>query len=293
MMEHILEIQSLRKEYNDFTLRDISFKLPYGYIMGLIGPNGAGKTTTIKLIMNLLQKNGGAIKLFGQDHIHHEVEIKERIGFVYDLPHFYEHLTLKQMKSIIAKFYKRWDENVFQQYIQDFDLPLRKRIKTLSRGMKMKYALAIALSHHADLIIMDEPTSGLDPVFRRELLEILSHVIQDEKKSILFSTHITSDLERIADFITFLHDGELVFTNSKDEILENYGIVKGGKELLSQELKGFMLGIRESEFGFEALTSNRGEVHRRFKQELVVEKATLEDIMFLLIKGNKHVTAHN
>ena len=227
-MENILEIKSLRKEYNGFALKDVSFQLPYGYIMGLIGPNGAGKTTTIKLVMNLLRKNSGEIKIFGKDNLEHEVEVKSRIGFVYDTPNFYEHLTLKQMKSIIAPFYKNWDEVMFRKYIDEFDLPLTKKIKTLSRGMLMKYALAIALSHHADLIIMDEPTSGLDPVFRRELLDILSGLIQDEKKSILFSTHVTSDLERIADYITFIHKGEMIFSRPKDEIFEEYGIVKGG-----------------------------------------------------------------
>ena len=279
-MENILEIKSLRKEYDGFTLNDISFELPYGYIMGLIGPNGAGKTTTIKLIMNLLRRNGGEIKIFGKDNIEDEMEVKSRIGFVYDTPNFYEHLTLKQMKSIIAPFYKKWDDALFHRYIREFDLPLKKRIKTLSRGMNMKYALAIALSHHAELIIMDEPTSGLDPVFRRELLDILSGIIQDERKSILFSTHVTSDLEKTADYITFIHKGELVFTSTKDEVFENYGVIKAGKEFLTEENSKFFSGIRESKYGFEALTSNIREAHQKFKVSAVVEKATLEDIMF-------------
>ncbi|MDQ1353611.1 MAG: type transport system ATP-binding protein, partial [Acidobacteriota bacterium] len=176
-MENILEIKSLRKEYKGFTLNDISFALPYGYIMGLIGPNGAGKTTTIKLIMNLLRRNNGEIKIFGKDNREHEMEIKSRIGFVYDTPTFYEHLTLKQMKTIIAPFYKSWDEAMFQRYMKEFELSLKAKVRTLSRGMHMKFALALALSHHAELIIMDEPTSGLDPVFRRELLDILSALI--------------------------------------------------------------------------------------------------------------------
>ncbi|MCP4148810.1 MAG: ABC transporter ATP-binding protein, partial [bacterium] len=158
-MENILEIKSIRKEYNGFTLKDISFELPYGYIMGLIGPNGSGKTTTIKLIMNLLRRNSGEIKMFGLDNLENEMEIKSRIGFVYDDPHFYENLTLAQMKNIIAPFYTKWDEELFRKYISEFELPLKKAIKTLSKGMHMKFALAIALSHHAELIIMDEPTS--------------------------------------------------------------------------------------------------------------------------------------
>jgi len=204
--------------------------LPYGYIMGLIGPNGAGKTTTIKLIMNLLRRDDGEIRIFGKDNLEYEMEIKSRIGFVYDTPTFYEHLNLKQMKNIIAPFYKNWDEVLFQRYIKEFELPLKRKVKALSRGMLMKFALPIALSHHAELIIMDEPTSGLDPVFRRELLDILSALIQDEKKSILFSTHVTSDLERIADYITFINRGKVVFSRTRDEIFEKYGVVKGGKQ---------------------------------------------------------------
>ncbi|MCP5108477.1 MAG: ABC transporter ATP-binding protein [bacterium] len=288
-MENILEIKSLRKEYDGFTLKDVSFQLPYGYIMGLIGPNGAGKTTTIKLIMNLLKKNGGEIKVFGKDHIEDEMEVKSRIGFVYDAPAFYEHLNLKQMKNIVAPFYKSWDDGMFQKNIEAFELPLKKRIKTLSRGMRMKFALAIALSHHAELIIMDEPTSGLDPVFRRELLDILSSLIQDERKSILFSTHVTSDLERIADYITFIHKGEVVFSRERDEIFENYGIIKGGKELLTEENDRLFAGVREHKYGIEALTPCLQEARKKFKNGAVIEKASLEDIMFLTGKGGGNV----
>jgi len=287
-MENILEIQSLRKEYEGFTLKDISFQLPYGYIMGLIGPNGAGKTTTIKLIMNLLQRNSGEIKIFGKDNREHEIEIKSRLGFVYDTPTFYEQLSLKQMKTIIAPFYKKsWDEEMFQRYMKQFELPLKAKVKTLSRGMHMKFALALALSHHAELIIMDEPTSGLDPVFRRELLDILSALIQDERKSILFSTHVTSDLERIADYITFIHKGEVIFSLTRDEVFESYGVVKGGKELLTEENDSLFAGIREHKYGIEALTSNLPEARKKFKTAAVIEKATLEDIMFYTGKGGK------
>ena len=279
-MENILEIKSLRKEYDGFTLEDVSFELPYGYIMGLIGPNGAGKTTTIKLIMNLLWRDDGEIRIFGKDNLEHEIEIKSRIGFVYDTPTFYEHLNLKQMKNIIAPFYKNWDEALFQRYIEEFELPLKRKVKALSRGMLMKFALAIALSHHAELIIMDEPTSGLDPVFRRELLDILSALIQDEKKSILFSTHVTSDLERIADYITFINRGKVVFSRTRDEIFEKYGVVKGGKELLREENNGLFTGIREHKYGIEALTPNLEEARKKFKTGAVIEKATLEDIMY-------------
>ncbi|HEX9975264.1 MAG TPA: ABC transporter ATP-binding protein [bacterium] len=279
-MENVLEIQKLRKNYGDFALQDVSFSLPEGYIMGLIGPNGAGKTTIIKLIMNLIMKHGGKIEIFGKNNLEHEVEIKSRIGFVYDNPNYYEHLNLKQIKNIIRPFYKEWDEKVFLSLADQFELPLKKTIKKFSRGMVMKAAIAIALSHHADLIIMDEPTSGLDPVFRRELLDLLYQLLQSEKKSILFSTHITSDLERIADYITFINHGKIVFSKSKDEVLENYALVKGGNDLLNEETKIWFAGIRKSQFGFEALTDDVKKIKKNFGSDVVIDKANLEDIMY-------------
>ena len=281
-MENILEIKNLRKEYKDFTLKDISFVLPKGYIMGLIGPNGAGKTTIIKLLMNLIKKNNGEISIFGKDNIANEVQIKSRIGFVYDSHSFYEDVNLKNIAKAIAPCYSNWDDNVFLELIEKFDLNLTKKFGKLSRGMKMKFSLALAFSHHADLIIMDEPTSGLDPVFRRELLEILSEIIQDENKSVLFSTHITSDLEKIADYITFIRNGEIVFSSSKNELVENWAIVKGGKELLSEKYKKSFLNIRENEYGVQALTNMKNEINKTILSEITVERASLEDIMFYM-----------
>jgi len=287
-MHNVLEIKNLRKDYGDFCLDDISFSLPEGFIMGLIGPNGAGKTTTIKLIMNLIMKNGGSIKIFGKEHIAHEVEIKSRIGFVYDNPNYYEHLNLRQVKNIIAPFYKDWDEAIFRELVDKFQLPLKKILKKFSRGMVMKSAIAIALSHHADLIIMDEPTSGLDPIFRRELLDLLYELLQNEKKSILFSTHITSDIERIADYITFILGGKIIFSTRKDEVLENYAIIKGGKELLNEETKRFFRGMRISEYGFEALTDNVDNIKKALGSDIVIDKATLEDIMYFSNMKDHH-----
>jgi ABC-2 type transport system ATP-binding protein len=205
-MEPILELQNVTKKFPGFTLQDVSFSLEPGYIMGFIGANGAGKSTTIKLIMNLLRRDSGEIRVFGLDISKHENEIKNRIGFVYDENHFYEELTIREMKTIIAPFYRDWDDNVYKRLLKDFELPEKQRIKNLSKGMKMKFSLAIALSHHAELLLMDEPTSGLDPLIRSDLLEILADVIQDERRSVLFSTHITSDLDRIADYITLPHN---------------------------------------------------------------------------------------
>lgn len=284
-MNNILEIKDLKKGYKDFTLNNISFNLKKGYIMGFIGPNGAGKTTTIKLIMNLIHKDSGEITIFGLDNVKDEIAIKDRIGFVYDENYYYEDLTLETMKNIIAPFYSRWDDNCFKNYIKDFNLNPKSRIKELSKGMKMKFSLAIALSHNAELIIMDEPTSGLDPIFRREILEILSNIIQDENKSIFFSTHITTDLEKIADYITFINNGNLVFSQPKDHILEKYGIVKGGLDILTSSARKEFIGIKENSFGFEALTNNIAKTKAMFKNEVLIEKPSLEDIMFYTISN--------
>ena len=280
----MLEIKNVSKNFEKFKLNDISFNLESGYIMGFIGPNGAGKSTTIKLIMNLLKKDSGEIKIFGKDHIDFEREVKNRIGFVYDESYFYEDLTINQMKNIIAPFYKNWDEKMFNKYIKDFNLDYTQKIKKLSKGMKMKFSLATALSHNADLIIMDEPTSGLDPIFRREILDILYSVIQDENKSIFFSTHITTDLEKIADYITFINNGEIVFSKSKDEVLESYGVVKGGNNLLDRDTRKEFLGLRETKVGFEGLVENPQRLKKLFGSEILIERPTLEDIMIYSVR---------
>lgn len=286
-MDSILEVKNLRKEYKEFALKDISFKLERGYIMGFIGPNGAGKSTTIKLIMNLIRKNSGAINIFGRDNILHEKEVKEKIGFVYDENYFYEEVTLEEMKRIIAPFYKKWDNRTYDKYIKEFSLPAKKKIKELSKGMKMKYSLAIALSHHAELILMDEPTSGLDPVFRSEMLDILCSIMQDENKGVFFSTHITTDLEKVADYITFINNGEIIFSEPKDSIMEKYGIVKGGKELLDGDTKKEFIGLRENSFGFEALTNNVEGMKKLFKNSILIEKPSLDDILVYTVKGTR------
>lgn len=283
----MLEVKNLSKEFlfDGFKLKNISFNVKPGYIMGFIGPNGSGKSTTIKLIMNLINKDSGEIKIFGKDHIKHEKEIKDRIGFVYDESHFYENFSIDEMKSIIAPFYSKWNDDLFYQHLKDFDLRANQIIKKLSKGMKMKFALAIALSHHADLIIMDEPTSGLDPIFRREILDVIYNIMQNEEKSIFFSTHITSDLDQIADYITYINKGEIVFSKSMEEIMDNYKLVKGGADLLNDYNRGKLLGIRETKVGFEGLTDNIEKIKSIFDSEILIEKPSLEDIMYYT-KGN-------
>lgn len=288
-MENILEVKSLNKNYKGFSLKDLNFKLERGYIMGFIGQNGAGKTTTIKLIMNLIRRNSGEIRIFGLDNIKNEKDIKQKIGFVYDETYCYEDLSLVDMKNIIARFYKEWDDNTFNRYMSDFNLPKDKKIKELSKGMKIKYSLAIALSHKAELIVMDEPTSGLDPVFRSELLELLSSIIQDENKSVFFSTHITTDLEKVADYITFINNGKIVFSDSKDSILQKYKIVKGDNSLIDADTKKEFIGVRQNSFGFDALTEDVPKIKTIFGDEVLFERASLEDIMVYTVRGNRNV----
>jgi ABC-2 type transport system ATP-binding protein len=287
-MSKILEVNNLSKTYKDFTLTDVSFSLEKGYIMGFIGPNGAGKSTTIRLLMNLIKREKGRVRIFGLDYKNHEIEIKNRLGFVYDENIYYEELTIGEMKGLVAPFYSRWNEKLFWKLLKDFDLNPKKKIKDLSRGMKMKFSLAIALSHHADLIIMDEPTSGLDPIVRSELLDILTDYIQDENKAVFLSTHITTDLDRIADYITFINEGKIIFSTNKDELLENYGVVKGAKEDLTPALRGQLIGVKVGSLGFEGMTINKQKVKEVVNQRVLIERPTLEDIMLYTVRGKQN-----
>jgi len=282
-VDNALEITLLRKEYPGFTLRDVSFALPRGHIMGLIGPNGAGKTTVIKLILNLVRRASGSIRVLGLDNLEHETEVKSRTAFVLDETPIYGYLKTGAVASIIAPFYPGWDEARFKTLCREFDLPRTKRAGAFSRGMKMKLALALALSHGAELILLDEPTSGLDPVFRRELLERLSGLIQDGRTSVLFSTHITSDLERVADHLTCLRDGELVFSTTRDEILEKWAIVKGGPELLEGEAARLFRSVSRGPYGLTALTADKEEARRALAgRGAVIERVRLDELVYFL-----------
>lgn len=292
-MENVIELQRVNKAFRDFEVRDLSMSVKKGFITGFIGGNGVGKSTTIKMIMNLLQPDSGTISIFGLNYKQHEKEIKQRIGFVFDEPVFYEQLTMTEMKGIIKSSYSRWDDDLFQYYVNLFELPLKKKLQTFSKGMMMKASLTMALSHHAELIIMDEPTSGLDPIFRRELLDILHHIMQEGEKTIFFSTHITTDLDRIADYIAFIHNGELQFTKEYCQIEKEYAIVKGNTELLDRDTEKEFIAIRKSNFGFEALTANKTRTAKLFGNSILLEKPTLEDIMYYTKKGAEHIAAVN
>lgn len=279
----VLTVKNLCKRFNTFSLDNISFSIPPGTIMGLIGANGAGKTTIIKLIMQLLTQDSGDITVFGQDTRSDFKRIKQKIGFVYDGPFFYENLTIKAMTRIMAPFYPDWQWDTYHSYREQFKLDENKKIAELSKGMKTKYALLTALSHRAEFIIMDEPASGLDPIFRREFLDIIYDAISDEKCSILFSTHITTDLERIADYVTFIQNGNLVFSKTKEAVFSEYRLVKGGLEVLNGSLEKNFIGIKKTPFGFEALSNRLQEL----PENCLIEKPTLDDIMVYYEKSER------
>lgn len=288
-MENVIELQNVSKSLKGFQIKNLSMEVKKGFVTGFIGANGAGKSTTIKMIMNLINPDSGNVSLFGMTYLNDAKQIKERIGFVYDDNVFYDELTLKQMTKIIAPAYKQWDSKQFTYYQDLFELPLNKKMKTFSKGMKMKASLAIALSHHAELIIMDEPTSGLDPVFRRELLDILQNIMQDREKTIFFSSHITTDLDRIADYITFLQNGKLIFTKDFYAIAEDYALVKGPLDLLDVDTEREFISVHKANTGFEGLTENVHSIENLFNKEVVIEKPSLEDIMYFMKKGTQHV----
>lgn len=287
-MENVVELKNVTKKFKGFSVNNIDLQVKRGFVTGFIGANGAGKSTTIKTMMNLLKPDTGEVKLFGLDYKTHEKAIKERIGFVYDGNIFFEGLNLKDIKRIVAPAYKRWDDTLFYQYVEQFELPLNKAIKTFSKGMQMKASLAIALSHHAELIIMDEPTAGLDPIFRRELLDLLQELMVDSNRTIFFSTHITTDLDRIADYIAFIQKGELVFNQSIHDVAQNYALVKGQLNLLDRDTEKAFVHVHRATTGFEALTDNIKAAKNIFGDTVIIERASLEDIMYYFKGGIHH-----
>jgi ABC-2 type transport system ATP-binding protein len=276
-MNNILELNGVFKNYKTFVLEDVSFSLPKGFIMGFIGPNGAGKTTTIKLILNMLQRNAGTIKVFGKDNISYEQEIKEKIGVVMDNTFYVSEWSLKDIERTLKPFYRRWDSGKYNSLLSDFRLDMKKKVKEISRGMKMKLMIAIALSHEADLLILDEPTSGLDAVARNELMEILSEFIEDENKGVLFSTHVTSDLEKTADYITVINNGRILYSGIKDDLLEKYVVIRGGLDVLDDELKTQIIGCREHNVGFDGLIDR--SVLPLISKNIVTERSNLDEII--------------
>lgn len=280
-MQNALEIRNLTKRYVDFTLDNLTLSLPSGCIMGFIGENGAGKSTTIKLILDLIQRDEGETFILGQDIQTADKQIKEEIGVVMDECCFPENLNIKEINKIMETIYKTWDAAVFHQYIKQFSLSEKKAVKDFSRGMKMKLSLAVALSHNPKILILDEATSGLDPIVRDELLHIFLEFIQDENHTIFLSSHILSDLEKACDYITFIHKGKLIFSQPKDDLLDNYGMLKCSDWDFSTIDKTAVIGSHKNSFGVEALV-----LKNKVPSHLVMDRATIEDIMLYHIKEN-------
>lgn len=285
-MEYAIEVRNLTKEYENFKLENVSFNVGKGIIMGFIGENGAGKSTTIKAILNLIKKDNGLITVLGKEINRNEKGIKNELGIVLNDGNFNEKLNVKAINKIMKNIYKRWDDDVFYKYIEKFNIDTSKKIEEFSKGMKMKLSIAIALSHKAKILILDEATSGLDPVARDEVLDILMEFIQNEENSILMSSHITSDLEKIADYITFIHNGEIIFSENKDKLIYDMGVVKcTEKQFKTIEVQDRMF-YKKGIFNYEVLIDNRDEFSKKYPS-LVINNSNLEEIMLFYIKGDK------
>ncbi|WP_018753020.1 ABC transporter ATP-binding protein [Paenibacillus sanguinis] len=282
-MDAILQVENLTKQYTDFKLDHVSFSVPKGTIMGLIGENGAGKSTTIHAILDLIHKDEGTVTFWGQE-LSSSKQYKEDIGVVFDGINFHETLTPAQVGKISRVAYKQWDQELYLNYLTRFDLPLDQEIKTLSKGMKMKLSIAVALSHKPKLLILDEATSGLDPVMREDILDVFLDFVQDENHSILMSSHITTDLEKIADYITFIHQGKLLFCKAKDELRYHYGIIRCGAAIFNQIDKTEILTYRKDDYQWNVLVSDKEKARRKYKTA-VVDDATVDDILLLYVKG--------
>lgn len=287
-MESILELERVSKTFqkSDFALDNISFSLPYGAIGGFVGENGAGKTTTIGCILNTVKRDSGTVKLFGREMTDKDTDVREKIGVVYDGDNFPGFWTAKQLSQVMEGIYAQWDNALFQKYLEDFHLPARKRIKDYSRGMTMKLAIAAALSHHAQLLILDEATGGLDPVMRDEMLDVFLEFVQEENHSILLSSHITGDLEKIADYITFIHNGKLIMTVSKNDLAYNYAVLRCRESQFLALDPGDIIAWRKRDFQIDVLVSDRKAAQRKYKN-VVADHVSLDEIMVLLVKGER------
>ncbi len=284
MNENALAVNGLTKQYKDFTLDGVSFAVPCGTIVGLVGENGAGKSTTMNAILGLIQKDAGTIEIFGKQDAQIDNAVRNRIGVVFDGNNFPDVLTARQLSNIFKKLYDEWDEGEYFALLQKISLPLDKKIKEFSKGMKMKLSIAVALSHHSQLLILDEATSGLDPVVRDDILDMFLDFVQDEGHSILVSSHITSDLEKVADYIVFIHQGKVVFVKPKDELRYQYGVLRCGKAQFEEIDRADLVAWRRQDYEWEALVSDR-EAARRKYPKAVVDPATIDEIMLLYVKG--------
>lgn len=285
-MKNILEVTGLEKKYKDFKLKNLDFSLPEGCVTGFIGTNGAGKTTTIKSILDIIHRDKGSVRFFGKSSEGNLSEIKNRLGVVFDDSYFYDELTMAEMKSIIAPAYSQWSDSRYKSYMEKFNLNPNQKILTLSKGMKTKFSLVLALSHEAELLIMDEPTSGLDPLMRSQLLEVLKDYMKEGGKGVFFSTHIVSDLEKIADMLILIDNGEILLKEEKDILLDKYRKIKGDIKLLNDNYRKLFLNLKVTDYGFTGITSHVKELEREIKS-IVVERPSLEEIMLAYIERRR------
>lgn len=285
-MKKILEVKNLNKKYPSFELKNVSFVIEEKSIVGFIGTNGSGKSTTIKAILGLIKSSYESILFDGEAITKNPVDVKNQLGVVLDDGYFYETLKMKEMKHIVAKAYRNWDEDEYKKLMTKFGLDENQKISTLSKGMKMKFSIAIALAHHARLIIMDEPTSGLDPLVRNEFDGIIRDIVEEEGCSVLFSTHITSDLEKVADYITFIHNGKLIMTVSKNDLAYNYAVMRCKESQFLTVDPNDILAYRKRDFQIDVLVSNGKEAQRKYKG-VVIDHVSVDEIMLLLVKGER------
>jgi len=289
-MENILELKNVQKRYKGFVLDGISLSLPKGYILGLIGPNGAGKTTTIKILMNMVKRNGGEVQVFGLDPQKSAKQIKNKVGYLGEEQHFYGNKTVAWTGKFVSAFYDNWDTNSFQSLLTNFEISRTKKTRELSKGMKVRFSLALALSHNPELLILDEPTAGLDPVIRREVLELLQKKSKNEGKSVIISSHITDDIMRTADLVAFLIEGKIVLASEKDELLSNWKRIHYKKGALDSEIVNSLTRRKDHAFGSSGVTDRYLEIKDSLVQGITegvvkIENVNLDDILISLVKG--------
>ena len=284
MSDYSLKVENLTKKYDDFLLDKVSFYVPKGNIVGLIGENGAGKSTTINTMLDIIERDSGDIYILDSEKNKVNNEIREKLGVVFDGNNFPEDLTPQKLNNVLTRIYKKWEDKTFFEYIKKFNLPKTKKIKNFSKGMKMKLSISVALSHNAELLILDEATSGLDPIVRDDILDILLEFVQDENKSILISSHITSDLEKVADYIVFIHKGKVIFEETKDNLIYDYGIMKCKQKDFSSIDKEDIIRFRKMDYGYEILVKNKNEMERKYPN-FVMDNIKIEDIMLMYVKG--------